>query len=55
MKWVLGVGFSLILGSYGYTNRVDNLVDVRIDKAESRVVERLDRLEHKLDRILERR
>lgn len=55
VKWVVGILFTLVLASFGYTNRVDNLVDGRIDKAEGRWVERLDRLESKLDRLLERR
>lgn len=54
-KWALGIMFSLILGAYAYANRVDNLSEVRTERAEVRVVERLDRVENKLDRLLERR
>ena len=55
LKWAIGLAFTLILAGFGYTNRVDNLVDVRISQSENRVVTRLDRLENKLDRVLERR
>lgn len=61
LKWAVGVLFTLILGAYAYANRIDNLVDVRIEKAESRLSkavekqeEKLDRLDRKLDRLLER-
>jgi len=52
-KWALGTILALVFASFGYTAKLDNSVDIRIDKSENRVVERLDRLERKLDRILE--
>jgi hypothetical protein len=54
MKWVLGLFFALLLGSYSYTHGVDGGIDTKIEKVESRISDRLDRFEQKLDRFLER-
>jgi hypothetical protein len=47
--------FTLVLASFAYTARVDLSVDRRVQEVESRVVTRLERIEDKLDRLMERR
>lgn len=55
MLWVLGLIFSLVLGAYGYATKIGNDAEATAERVEGRVVVRLDRLESKLDRLLERR
>ena len=55
VNWALGTLILLIMGSFGYTRLV--LVDMTsvLDKVEVRFNERLDKIDRKLDKLLERR
>ena len=55
VNWALGILILLIMGSFGYTRLV--LVDMTsvMDKVEVRFNERLDKIDRKLDKLLERR
>lgn len=53
--WLLGVIFSLVVGAYGYATKIGNDASATAVRVEDKVVSRLDRLEDKLNRLLERR
>lgn len=52
--WVLGVIFTLVLGAYGYATKIGNDAEATALRVEDKVTIRLDRMEQKLDRLLER-
>lgn len=54
INWALGILFTLIMAAFGYAYSVDSSVNVRIEKSENRVIDRLDRLEDRLERLFER-
>jgi len=54
IRWTLGVMFTLILGSYGYTWSVGVAASSANDSVESRISRQLDIIEHKVDQVIER-
>lgn len=52
--WVLGVIFTLVLGAYGYATKIGSDAEATAVRIEDKVTLRLDRLDNKLDRLLER-
>ena len=52
--WVLGVIFTLVLGAYGFAAKIGADAESTAIRIEDKVTIRLDRLDDKLDRLLER-
>lgn len=55
MQLVAGALFALIVGAYGFAAKIAGDADATQAASESRVVERLNRIEDKVDRLIERK
>ena len=52
--WVLGVIFTLVLGAYGFASKIGADAEATMVRIEDKVTTRLDKLDEKLDRVLDR-
>lgn len=55
VKWAFGIFFALLTSSFTYTTMTSHSLRDYIQENESRMSSRLDRIEDKLDRLIERR
>ena len=54
MLWVLGLLVTMILGSYGYATHIGGEAQATAERIEDRMVERLNVIDNKIDRLIER-
>jgi hypothetical protein len=54
VKWVFGIFFALLTSSFTYTTLMDNSLRSYIQENASRLESRLDHIDNKLDRLIER-